>query len=53
MEKQQKIIFGLGWIAGKIKAVRATRKMQNQKNTYYDGSHFLQINQATFIRSLQ
>ena len=53
MEKQQKLKFGLGWIIGKIKMARAMRKMQKQKDTYYNGSHFILVNQASFLRSLR
>jgi len=52
MEKQQKINFGLGWIAEKIKTARASRKLQIQKDTYNDGPHSILINQSSFLRSL-
>ena len=64
MEKQQKINFGLGWIAEKInfglgwmaekiKTARASRNTQKQKDTYSDGSHFTLLNQASILRSLR
>jgi len=53
MKKQQKQNSGFGWIARKINMARASRNIQKQKDTYSDGSHFILINQASFLRVLR
>jgi len=63
MKKKQQTNLVLGWINGKVSAIkvnlkalegsRLPHKMKKQKNTDWDGSFYMLTNQSKFLRSLQ